>query len=105
MLILLAVTAAAVIRTLNVFELIEERNAYEERLKSLQATLEERRAELELVDSPEYLEQQARSQLGMIFEGEILYKPRPNSGYVPWEEQKEEVPQPSQDEDNSAKPH
>ena len=45
----------------------------QEELKKLQAKEEELNAELRELDSEEYIEQEARSELHMIKDGEVIY--------------------------------
>ena len=45
----------------------------QEELKKLQAKEEELNAELRELDSEEYIEQEARSELHMIRDGEVVY--------------------------------
>jgi len=53
--------------------LSESRQEAMDKLEQLQTKVEELEDTLELVTSPEYIEQQAREQLHMIKEGEVLY--------------------------------
>ena len=46
---------------------------YDDMIASLKAEQEALKGDIDLVDSPEYLEEQARGHLGMIKEGEKLY--------------------------------
>ena len=59
--------------------------------------LEKRRSELEnellMVNSDEYVEQQARSQLHMIKPGEVLYIVPSSTEYTTSEPEEEEVPE------------
>ena len=97
--VLFAVIAVAVVNALHVRDLMEQKAQAETRLTELQAIIDEKNAELSHVDSPEYLEQQARSQLGMIYDGEILYKLRGTNEYTAPEPEPEEPA-----EENPAKP-
>ena len=96
---LFAITAVAVINALHVRDLMDQKAEAEQKLSELQAVIEEKNAELSHVDSPEYLEQQARSQLGMIYDGEILYKLRGSNEYTAPPPEPEEPA-----EENPAKP-
>ena len=57
----------------NLVQLESEKKAREAELKALQQEIEKDEATLKQVNSDEYIEQQARSELRMIKEGEILY--------------------------------
>lgn len=56
-----------------IIKLSKERDAAEARLEELQYKIDQLNDELARVTSPEYIEQQARSQLRMIYPGELLY--------------------------------
>ncbi len=58
---------------LQIIKLSKERDAAEARLEELQYKIDQLNDELTRVTSPEYIEQQARSQLRMIYPGELLY--------------------------------
>jgi len=53
--------------------LIEEKAAVEKQLDSLKYKTESLREELSMVESDEYVEQQARSELRMVYPGEMIY--------------------------------
>lgn len=57
----------------NLVQLESEKKAREAELEALQQEIEKDEATLKQVNSDEYIEQQARSELRMIKEGEILY--------------------------------
>ena len=54
-------------------DLNRAKNEAQEKLEVLQRQIEELEATLENVQSPEYIESQARSQLHMIYPNEVLY--------------------------------
>ena len=57
----------------NLVQLEGEKKEREAELEKLQQEIEKDQATLEQVNSDEYIEQQARSELRMIKEGEVLY--------------------------------
>ncbi|MCQ2565950.1 MAG: septum formation initiator family protein [Clostridia bacterium] len=57
----------------NLVQLESEKKAREAELETLQQQIEKDEATLKEVNSDEYIEQQARSELRMIKEGEVLY--------------------------------
>ena len=57
----------------NLVQLESEKKAREAELEALQQEIEKDEATLKQVNSDEYIEQQARSELRMIKEGEVLY--------------------------------
>ena len=61
------------ISTMNIFSLLEEKRETQAELEALRHKKEALEQELELVESDEYVEQQARSELRMIYDGEVLY--------------------------------
>ncbi len=71
-----AVMVAAVvtaINTMGIFQLQEEKKRADEQLAELEYQRTGLEQELEIVESDEYVEQQARSELRMIYDGEVLY--------------------------------
>ncbi|MBR0139539.1 MAG: septum formation initiator family protein [Firmicutes bacterium] len=61
------------VSTMNIFQLQEEKRQADERLADLEYKKTGLEQELEVVESDEYVEQQARSELRMIYDGEVLY--------------------------------
>ena len=61
------------ISTMNIFSLMEEKKRTEEELAELEQKTRALEQELDIVESDEYVKQQARSELRMIEEGEVLY--------------------------------
>ncbi len=61
------------VSTMNIFQLQEEKRRADERLADLEYRKTGLEQELEVVESDEYVEQQARSELRMIYDGEVLY--------------------------------
>ena len=61
------------VSTMNIFQLQEEKRQADERLAELEYKKTGLEQELEVVESDEYVEQQARSELRMIYDGEVLY--------------------------------
>ncbi|MDO4553100.1 MAG: septum formation initiator family protein [Bacillota bacterium] len=72
-LVFLAVAGLLVVSVYNLVKLTVEENRVEAELAVLQAEKEALEEELEQADRPEYIEQQAREQLDMIYPGEVLY--------------------------------
>ena len=72
--IVVVIAALLVGRTLiDIFRLQREKAEAEARLEELKVKIELLESELERVTSDEYIEQQARTHLKMIFPGETLY--------------------------------
>lgn len=57
----------------NIFSLLHERQELQKEQEMLIETRDKLMRELENVNNPEYIEQQARSQLRLVMPGEILY--------------------------------
>lgn len=72
--IVVVIAAALVGRSIyRIIELQKEKARAEAELAELQERIERLTSELQRVSSDEYIEQQARTQLKMIFPGETLY--------------------------------
>ena len=56
-----------------IIDLTKQKNAAQAQLDSINSRIAQLEDELSRIKSPEYIEQQARNQLRMIFPGEILY--------------------------------
>ena len=96
----IAISAALIftgISTMNIFSLMEEKRDVEAQLAELQHKKEGLEQELDLVESDEYVEQQARSELRMIYDGEVLY-------VVKDENSEEKTDEPGEDEILTVKP-
>ena len=59
--------------TMDIFQLQEQKRQADEELQGLEHRKLGLEQELEIVESDEYVEQQARSELRMIYDGEVLY--------------------------------
>ena len=59
--------------TYQIIQLSNEKKAQEEKLEKLEESIDRLNEELKRVTSDEYIEQQAREQLKMIYPGETLY--------------------------------
>lgn len=59
--------------TYQIVQLTKEKKAQEEKLRELETSIDRLNEELTRVTSDEYIEQQAREQLKMIYPGETLY--------------------------------
>ncbi|MBR0440655.1 MAG: septum formation initiator family protein, partial [Firmicutes bacterium] len=57
----------------DIFQLQEQKRQADEELQGLEHRKLGLEQELEIVESDEYVEQQARSELRMIYDGEVLY--------------------------------
>ena len=73
--------------------LSQERAAVQAQLDELEKRRSELENELLMVNSDEYVEQQARSQLHMIKPGEVLYIVPSSTEYTTSEPEEEEVPE------------
>lgn len=71
--VLLVLVALFGKNTYQIIQLSNEKKAQEEKLEKLEESIERLNEELERVTSDEYIEQQAREQLKMIYPGETLY--------------------------------
>lgn len=56
-----------------IIDLTKQKNAAQAQLDSINSRIAQLEDELSRIKSPEYIEQQARNQLRMIYPGEILY--------------------------------
>ncbi|MBQ1383859.1 MAG: septum formation initiator family protein [Firmicutes bacterium] len=70
--VMVAVLFAA-FSTMDIFQLQEQKRQADEELQGLEHRKLGLEQELEIVESDEYVEQQARSELRMIYDGEVLY--------------------------------
>ena len=70
--VMVAVLFAA-FSTMDIFQLQEQKRQADEELQGLEHKKLGLEQELEIVESDEYVEQQARSELRMIYDGEVLY--------------------------------
>ena len=89
-LVMAAFTARAVQRMV---ALTQERAMVQAQLDELEKRRSELENELLMVNSDEYVEQQARSQLHMIKPGEVLYIVPSSTEYTTSEPEEEEVPE------------
>lgn len=77
--LLMAVAALVIIAAIfgnsfyQIYQLSKEKEAAEKRLLEINYTIGRLEDELSRIKSPEYIEQQARNQLRMIYPGERLY--------------------------------
>ncbi|MDO4540937.1 MAG: septum formation initiator family protein [Syntrophomonadaceae bacterium] len=69
-LFVVALLVTAIPRTIEVIRLEQKRDALLAEQQELAALVEQRQAQLELTEDPEYIEKMAREQLGMIKAGE-----------------------------------